>query len=254
MEVEWPMDIFRGQSDATWPLSSSLQRLLAGTDFEENISNTEFWFLRAFKQRARQYLQSVPNESDIVGWLSLMQHHGTPTRLVDFTHSFYVACYFALINTKSDSAIWAIDHDWLIDIGHKVFNIKRGDLRDEWEDNVYRETNVLLGKLLATAGATEGYEKMPLGASSVEPSQHHQRLGTQQGLFVVPLDVQKSLLQNLKPHLSRHRNKPIKKIVLKRNMKENGLAHLREMNITSETLFPGIDGFARSIVHKKLCM
>ena len=118
LATRWPTDIYRGQSNAEWELSSSLQRCLKGTDYEKNPTKMEFWFLREFRKRARLYLKQVPEASDIVGWLSLMQHYGTPTRLIDFTHSFYVACYFALIDAKSDAAVWSINHEWLLSTGH----------------------------------------------------------------------------------------------------------------------------------------
>ena len=50
-----------------------------------------------------------------------MQHHGAPTRLLDFTYSIYIAAYFALENAdpKADPdgscAIWAVNGVWAME-------------------------------------------------------------------------------------------------------------------------------------------
>lgn len=251
LEIEFPSEYFRGQADANWPISSSLQRSMKGSDFETELSNIEYWLLRRFKRGAGRYLESLPEDDDVVSWLSLMQHHGTPTRLIDFTRSFYVAMYFALSGTSSDSAVWAIDPFFLFDVVDTLSGEGRVGLRDEWDDSSTRFGNRFLGSLLKTASSASGPADAS-GVIAVEPCQFHNRLSIQQGIFLMPLDLQLDLIGNLLNYESSCEN-PIRKIIIKENLIETGLAHLRAMNITAETLFPGIDGFAKSLVHQHLC-
>jgi len=249
LEIEWPMDLYRGQSDSSWPVASSLYRALGSRSMLEGGTNVEFWMLRDFRRGASRYLSRQPPDQDFVGWLSLMQHHGAPTRLIDFTRSFYVACYFALIDAQTDAAIWAIDPDFLLEIAESAFSVEREGLRDEWENMSTSCANKLLGTLLTTASNTEP-DEFQKGVVLVDPFEMHARLSAQQGLFLMPLDLESDFTTNLRPFRKRGKY-PIKKIVLKHSLRITALAHLREMNITAETLFPGIDGFARSLLQRQ---
>lgn len=53
-------------------------------------------------------MEHVPADADTFQWLALMQHHGAPTRLLDFTWSPFVSAFFALERATKDAAIWAI--------------------------------------------------------------------------------------------------------------------------------------------------
>lgn len=88
--------IFRGQRCVRWGLESCLERgaRLAGCP-RGLLRNRENCMLRDFQNRAHEFLTSVPDENDVLMWLSLIQHHGGPTRLLDFTYSFPVATFFA---------------------------------------------------------------------------------------------------------------------------------------------------------------
>lgn len=100
---------FRGHSDAEWPLYSSLSRYLkdykihpqAWAVQEERIG-------RIFRRKAHLFLDHVPHDQDAFQWLALMQHHGAPTRLLDFTWSPFVAAFFALERATKDAAVWAV--------------------------------------------------------------------------------------------------------------------------------------------------
>jgi hypothetical protein len=54
----------------------------------------ESGLLRRFKRQAHHYISNPPEENDPLEWLALMQHYGAPTRLLDWTYSFFVALYF----------------------------------------------------------------------------------------------------------------------------------------------------------------
>jgi hypothetical protein len=89
--------VFRGQSDASWKLETTLERAarLNGVDIRK-IPDVENLVLKQFQRRASQYLPNAPDDENLLEWYSLIQHHGGPTRLLDLTHSFYVACFFAV--------------------------------------------------------------------------------------------------------------------------------------------------------------
>src|SRR5262245_16423738 len=104
--------IFRGHADADWPLATTLERKAAQYNCSpENIRGRELWILRNFYRRARLYLSNPPAKGRSLEWLALLQHHGGPTRLLDWTYSFYAAAYFAAESATTEAAIWAIS--WL---------------------------------------------------------------------------------------------------------------------------------------------
>ena len=94
--------IFRGQKERNWNLRTSLERCFERQHIEPRaMEEVERDLIREFKRTYHNYATQVPVDSAILEWLSLMQHHGAPTRLLDFSYSIYVAAYFALEESES---------------------------------------------------------------------------------------------------------------------------------------------------------
>src|SRR5215468_8852985 len=99
---------FRGQKDASAPLFSGISRYLMTFGVDPRAwPEQEERILRIFKRKAIHFLDHVPDRNDDFEWLALMQDHGAPTRLLDFSWSPYLAAFFALHNTTGDGVIWA---------------------------------------------------------------------------------------------------------------------------------------------------
>lgn len=104
--------IFRGHKSQTHFLQPSIERVAPRLDWPL----IEHRLLREFQSKARMHmdpaqLPTVAPESKL-SWLSIMQHYGAPTRLLDFTYSAYVALYFALRNREEQAdyaEVWGID-------------------------------------------------------------------------------------------------------------------------------------------------
>jgi hypothetical protein len=114
--------IFRGHTCAIWKLATSLERAcerLYGS--LERAMHMEKIVLREFRRRLHHYSQNVPSRKESLRWLSLLQHHGAPTRLLDWTYSIYIAAYFAAEQGSGDFAVWVVNKEWLKDEGKRTF-------------------------------------------------------------------------------------------------------------------------------------
>lgn len=70
----------------------------------------EMEMLHSFKRDAPTLSREpLPDMTDELGWLYVMQHYGARTRLLDWTENFLVAIYFAaLSDDEHDGEVWAM--------------------------------------------------------------------------------------------------------------------------------------------------
>lgn len=130
---------FRGQSDYSWGLVPSVQRKDGmGKNYEQYISTN-------FMIHTMRLNPNAPQQYDRASWLTLMQHYGLPTRLLDWSESPLVALYFALSgdeDAKTDAAVWVLNPMKLnkkVGYGEYVppisYDSLRGDLEGAFSDH-----------------------------------------------------------------------------------------------------------------------
>jgi hypothetical protein len=256
------MWIFRGQASADWALETTFERFaMAGLSPRDMWDNRENQILQEFERRAHLVLPSPPRVDDKVEWLSVIQHYGGPTRLLDFTHSIYVATYFAVADCLDcDAAVWAVNGG----------ELARSNIGDAWLKETPGQWNmrqVTLAETILRDGAT-----MP-GILQVEPARLNERMSIQKGTFLFPRDIRQPFMANLNAAIGidvadRHKSMDAEmpwaqfaqellngvgkyvsvKFILDRKTHEDAYYDLMAMNIDASTLFPGLEGFARSLV------
>jgi hypothetical protein len=215
---------YRGQRDADLPLASALSRYLQVFQVDRRAwREQEERILRIFKRKAVNFLKHVPERDDDFQWLALMQDHGAPTRLLDFTWSPYVAAFFALHNATAEAAIFACNPFEIERL--KKFELETpGDFRRQF---------------LSRTGAF-----VWIG----EPYAMNRRLIAQSGTFIVPGVLDQPVEEILRNYPNP--KSTLIKFVLPLKIRDKAMRELYRMNITQATLFPDLDGLARSLAYE----
>jgi hypothetical protein len=184
-----------------------------------------------------------------------------PNEIAGFTHSVYVATYFAVEPClECDAVIWAVN-------GSYITQRNVPDYVEKTSDDTNRVQLSLAEKILGDGCDTAG-------VLQVEPDRLNERMSVQKGVFLFPNDVKVSFLENLASAIEVDRtllevpetaqtpaidfaekiianpdSYRAAKIVLSRRAHEDAIYDLAAMNIDASTLFPGLEGFARSLAH-----
>lgn len=264
--------IFRGHAESIWHLESKAERASAALELL-GPADLERLAVERFMREAQQYAHHVPDRESATDWLAFLQHYGGPTRLLDFTESIYVALFFAIENSPQEAAaVWAINEP-------KIF--KNLDARIDNDTSLGGRDYSPSHKLINERIGRGVYEP---GLLPVMPLWMSDRQSIQQGVFLYPEDLRQLPKGDGNPEGKRHvtfednlmaefnltaealaaptiidsiekmndRNRNLQWSIIKiiipweRELRVHLMGELQKMNVTHRTLFPGLEGLARS--------
>lgn len=223
--------IFRGQHNHFYPLKPSLYR-----DEEQSlyIRNNESYYkklekniTKEFSLKADGYFNHEMAHFDKVDKLALMQHHGVPTRLLDFTESPLIALYFAIKDINDDNyyseapcvyvlniEVFDCNEDGRI-LSSEQVKIKDEDSDDETFNSEYRECKF-----------------------AFSPKLKNKRLTAQKGIFIA-FDKNEPLELCTMDYLT--------KIIIPRQKISKIKQELENMGITPTTIYPDFEGLSKEV-------
>jgi hypothetical protein len=227
--------VFRGHARACWHVDTELERAVPEMcDWHP----AEVWVLKAFMNHARCHApdsQDLPGTEDLVSWLALARHCGAPTRLLDCTRSPYVAAFFAAAEASRNvpCAIWATKRSAIEEEAGRLLDCQNDAFRNNFTEIFFRETS-------------------PPVIAPVEPPCPDERQRAQQALFLCPNQTHwcvgfETSLKNVLQRPANAGEHWLCKIEIAPQARDELLSELRRMRISYETLFPGLDGFAKSL-------
>lgn len=217
--------IHRGVANWDWDLKTSLQH--------KNLVARERDLIRNFRKYGRN-----PGTVRLGNWdlLTIAQHHGLPTRVLDWTYSPLVALYFALedeTQAKNDAVVWSVDYTEVHD--HLPADLRK-ILRDE-------DAGAFTTEMLEVALPNPHLDTDPSQTFALifEPPSIDERVVNQYaGLSMMSrgdtlldewLDEQPELLA--------------RKLRIPAHLKPEIREKLDQANVNERVLYPGLDGLTK---------
>jgi hypothetical protein len=202
---------YRGHSDKSYELIPSLFRVDRKQSWA-NWDSIEEYIMRQFKAESRPYIKSVP--TDEIEWLTMAQHYGLPTRLLDWSTNPLIALYFAVENYKNDKDA----NVWLYGLSST--------------NNCWGESTWLAKKINLSGNICENI---------VFPSHIDSRITNQSGCFTIH-----EIPERDQPFVPLNENPRIFdtfiKITIDKDKKQDILNELYYVGIHRGFIYPGLEG------------
>jgi hypothetical protein len=219
---------FRGVARADHGLRTGLARL------GDDPAGIERHLLRNFIKYAEE--RPDARYDSVWHWLALAQHHGLPSRLLDWTYSPLVALHFvteAAAAFDTDGVVWCIDYHAAKEL---LPDPLAAVLREEQSDVFTPE---LLADAVASLDELRELSSEP-SLLFLEPPSLDQRIVTQYALFSFLTHADAEMQEWVNAHETLCR-----RIVIPANLKWEIRDKLDQANMTERVLYPGLDGLCR---------
>lgn len=224
--------LYRGMCDASFKMKTSLSRNCKG-----NQRLLEPIILKNFTKYA--VLEDASLEKSIWRQLIVGQHHGLPTRLLDWTHSPLIGLHFATDEKVSDRlgthdcVVWRIDMRELVGLLPVKY-------REAMEHN--RTFIMTVDDLSVAVDSLEQYDA-DMGDSAlaiVEPPSVDPRIINQYSFFSVIPDG----MTDIEGFLDRRTNNTVR-YVIRKELAWRVRDMLDQLNINERMIYPGLDGLSK---------
>jgi len=229
--------VYRGMLDADWTLLTSLDRLGCPPNPPHAKAHLEEHILRNFMRYSRPYLQ--PTSTSEWEGLVVAQHHGLPTRLLDWTYSPLVAAHFATLggDTEKDRAVWKLDWQEV----HQHFDIPPIALTVE---NLEARLKAKGCNGIWSLFSPDESNNIPPFMYMLEPPALDTRIIVQSATFTLCSDKSQPLDKIL---LANNLSQTITKFVIPASRVENFRDQLDLCSIDERRLFPDLEGVTKEM-------
>jgi hypothetical protein len=221
---------YRGVSVESYSLANSLSRM--GSSYPTMERN----LIKQFKKYAHP---DVVDRDTEWHWLTMAQHHGLPTRLLDWTYSPFVALHFATVELDrygDDGAVWKVNYS---DV-HSLLQKAQTRSLDTLGARIFS-----VDALSETISDLDALDKLKAKHFDVavffEPPSIDQRIVSQFAYFSVLSDPFLSMDDWLNQPTVSGQVSAVK-IVIPKALKWEIRDKLDQSNITERVLMPGLDG------------
>ena len=227
--------IYRGVANSDSRLLTSLDRL-GGIDPAHTKAHLEEHLLRNFIRYGKPFLPE--NRENLWEIMVIAEHHGLPTRLLDWTHSPLVAAHFATLTDRpgTDRIIWRLDWKSV----HQKFGLRDVVFLVDDLDALLKERELPATWEFLNAKVTGRQEFVCV----LEPPAVTQRLAVQSGAFTLCSAKDRNLDEVLKAH---DLADALTGFVIPAERVDYLRDQLDLCTVDERRLFPGLDGIAAEL-------